>query len=151
MLSNKYHSTKDSDHKFDRWSEPIRSYFDFAMLSVSATAQQTPGASDTQILQQLVAEVRQLRLALERTNSVSSRLQITLHHIQVQQNQANRIDDLPQRCSGKGPCSKGMPKRPRFFEERRTIVTEGVQAETRKTAPLPRTGTKSRRKLYQWS
>jgi len=61
------------------------------MLSVFATAQQPPGPSDTQILQQLVAEVRQLRLALERTNSVNSRLQITLQRIQVQQKQVNRI------------------------------------------------------------
>jgi chromosome segregation ATPase len=60
------------------------------MLSVSASAQQ-PGPSDTQILQQLVTEVRQLRLALERTNSVNSRLQITLQRIQLQQNQVNRI------------------------------------------------------------
>lgn len=62
------------------------------MLSASVSAQQpTPGPPDTQILQQLVAEVRQLRLALERTNSVNSRLQITLQRIQLQQNQINRI------------------------------------------------------------
>jgi chromosome segregation ATPase len=62
------------------------------MLSASVNAQQTtPVPPDTQILQQLVTEVRQLRLALERTNSLSSRLQITLQRIQLQQNQVNRI------------------------------------------------------------
>lgn len=60
-------------------------------LSVSASAQQPPGRPDTQVLEQLVTEVRQLRLALERTSSVNSRLQVTLQRIQLQQNQVNRI------------------------------------------------------------
>jgi septal ring factor EnvC (AmiA/AmiB activator) len=60
------------------------------MLGISASAQQ-PGPSDAQILQQLVTELRQLRLAIERTNSVNSRLQITLQRIQFQQNQVNRV------------------------------------------------------------
>jgi chromosome segregation ATPase len=62
------------------------------ILSATVNAQQTtPQSPDTQILRQLVTEVRQLRLALERTNSLNSRLQITLQRIQLQQNQVNRI------------------------------------------------------------
>jgi len=47
--------------------------------------------SETRALQELVAEVRELRLAVERTNSISLRLQITLQRIQLQQNQVSRI------------------------------------------------------------
>ena len=55
-------------------------------------AQQTASApADTRVLEQLVTEVRQLRLALERTSVINSRLQITLQRIQLQQNQVNRI------------------------------------------------------------
>ena len=49
------------------------------------------GRSEAQILDDLVAEVRQLRLALERTTSINSRLQITLQRIQLEQNQVTRI------------------------------------------------------------
>ena len=63
----------------------------------SATAQDqrsnaaSSGRSEAQILEDLVTEVRQLRLALERTNSINSRLQITLQRVQLQQNQVTRI------------------------------------------------------------
>ncbi len=64
-------------------------------LSAPAGAQQSqatpPADASGAVLQELVTEVRQLRLALERTNSVSARLQITLQRIQMQQNQVNRI------------------------------------------------------------
>lgn len=49
------------------------------------------GRSEAQILEDLVAEVRQVRLALERTTSINSRLQITLQRVQLQQNQVSRI------------------------------------------------------------
>ena len=65
------------------------------VLSTCVYAQQpaspSGSAPDRQMLEQLVSEVRQLRLAIERTNSVSSRLQIILQRIQLQQNQVNRI------------------------------------------------------------
>lgn len=62
------------------------------IAGASANAQQAaPAGSDAPILQALVTEVRQLRLAIERTNSVSSRLQITLQRIQLQQNRVNNI------------------------------------------------------------
>ncbi len=59
--------------------------FIFGLLvpSSSATGQERTasvpvGCPDSQVLAELVAEVRQLRTALERTTSVSSRVQITL-------------------------------------------------------------------------
>jgi chromosome segregation ATPase len=65
------------------------------ILTASANAQQqvspSSATSETQVLQQLVTEVRQLRLTLERTNATSSRLQLTLQRIQLEQNQVNRI------------------------------------------------------------
>lgn len=66
------------------------------IASVSGQASQAAspaGSSDTQILQELVSEVRQLRLALMRTSTISSRLQITLQRVQLQQNQVNAISD----------------------------------------------------------
>lgn len=61
------------------------------ILTSSAKAQQATTPSETRALQELVAEVRELRLAVERTNSLSLRLQITLQRIQLQQNQVSRI------------------------------------------------------------
>jgi chromosome segregation ATPase len=49
-------------------------------------------SSDSQILQQLLDEVRQLRLTWERASAASARLQILLQRMQLQQNQMNRID-----------------------------------------------------------
>jgi|SRR5579884_1498543 len=62
------------------------------LMPLSLNAQQIMSVpADPRVLEQLVNEVRQLRLAIERTNSISSRLQITLELIQLQQNQVNRI------------------------------------------------------------
>jgi chromosome segregation ATPase len=68
------------------------------VLSASANGQAyqataPAGSSDAQILQELVSEVRQLRLVLARTSAISSRLQITLQRVQLQQNQVNTISD----------------------------------------------------------
>src|SRR5690348_13180496 len=60
--------------------------------NVPLSAQQAASVpANTPVLEQLVTEVRQLRLALERTSVINSRLQITLQRIQLQQNQVNRI------------------------------------------------------------
>ena len=48
-------------------------------------------SSDSQILQQLLDEVRQLRLTCERASAASARLQILLQRMQLQQNQMDRI------------------------------------------------------------
>ena len=66
------------------------------VLNAPANAQQEATqpfsrASEVRVLQELVNEVKQLRLALVQTNAISSRLQITLQRIQLQQNQVNRI------------------------------------------------------------
>ena len=64
------------------------------LVNSSTHGQQTPtasGASEAQILQDLVTEVRQLRFALERTTSVNSRMQVTLQRIQLQQKQFSRV------------------------------------------------------------
>jgi chromosome segregation ATPase len=65
-----------------------------ASFSGPAYQATTPaGNSDSQILQELVSEVRQLRIVLARTSALSSRLQITLQRLQLQQNQVNTISD----------------------------------------------------------
>jgi chromosome segregation ATPase len=49
-------------------------------------------SSDSQVLQQLLDEVRQLRRTCERASAAGARLQIVLQRMQLEQNQLNRID-----------------------------------------------------------
>ena len=59
----------------------------FATLSLPDALAQT---SSDGTIQALLAEVRQLRLALERSAVVAPRIQITLHRMQIQQNSVFR-------------------------------------------------------------
>ncbi len=60
---------------------------------------QTP-ASDGQTLQSLLAEVHQLRIALERSNQIAPRIQIAVERLKMQQEQvtqvARKLDDVRQ-------------------------------------------------------
>ena len=51
----------------------------------SRSSPDTSQADDRQIMQALVYEMRQLRLAVQRTNVISHRLQITLERLRLQQ------------------------------------------------------------------
>jgi len=55
-----------------------------------AARAQTPG-SDTQTLQTLLAEVRQLRIALERSTQIAPRIQIAVERLKLQQEHVARV------------------------------------------------------------
>ena len=63
---------------------------------------QQPGSADATTekatIQALLAEVRQLRLALERSTSVGLRIQLGVQRIQLQQDRVNRLSKQYQDC-----------------------------------------------------
>jgi hypothetical protein len=57
-----------------------------AVLSLSATAiTQTPSSADAATLQSLLAEVRQLRLAVEKAAVAGPRIQLAMQRLQLQE------------------------------------------------------------------
>jgi DNA repair exonuclease SbcCD ATPase subunit len=71
------------------------------VLSAPVFAQSAP--TDSQTLQALLAEVRQLRKDLESTTAAAQRAQILLYHLQAQQDVARRaqqrLDDFTEKLS----------------------------------------------------
>ena len=73
------------------------------LLSLPAQAGQAAASSEAspaQPLQAISSELRQLRLAIERTNAVNARMQITLQRLQIQQGQVNRISTALESVHG---------------------------------------------------
>jgi chromosome segregation ATPase len=68
------------------------------LLCISFTALAQAPASDAQTLQTLLAEVHQLRIALERSTQIAPRIQIAVERIKMQQEQvaraARQLDDV---------------------------------------------------------
>jgi len=62
-----------------------------ATIVLAQQAGPPPHACNSQLMQELLGEVRQLRLTCERASAASARLQIMLQRMQLQQNQMNRI------------------------------------------------------------
>jgi chromosome segregation ATPase len=62
-----------------------------ALLCLSAAGQAQGPAPESATLQSLLAEVRQLRIALERSTSIGPRIQIAVERVKIQQEQATRI------------------------------------------------------------
>jgi chromosome segregation ATPase len=60
-------------------------------LSVCLTARAQAPVSDVSTLQTLLAEVHQLRIALERSTQIAPRIQIAVERLKMQQEQAARI------------------------------------------------------------
>src|SRR5260370_37993872 len=60
-----------------------------AVLALPAAAQTT--SPDTAALQALLSEVRQLRLALERSASIGPKMQLTLQRVQMQEQKLHRV------------------------------------------------------------
>jgi hypothetical protein len=103
--------------------------FTLASLALSCLQAQTPAASDG-TLQALLGEVRQLRLALERSAVVSPRIQTVLWRMQWQQDVVSRVSQeleavknimeqpLPDMEANLRMAEQGMPPEQRkFFEE----------------------------------
>ena len=67
----------------------------FAVLCLCLTVQaQSPSQStDTSLIQALLSEVHQLRLALERVNAIGPRIQLAVERVKLQQDHVRRISD----------------------------------------------------------
>src|SRR5690242_5976812 len=61
------------------------------VLCLSAAAQAQSQSSDSSVLQALLSEVHQLRLALERANTVGPRIQLVIERMKIQREQVVRI------------------------------------------------------------
>jgi len=60
------------------------------LLFASAAAAQTPAPEST-VVQALLVEVHQLRLALERANTIAPRIQLTVERMKLQQDRVTRL------------------------------------------------------------
>ena len=54
---------------------------------------QTPPPSDATLMQALLSEVHQLRLAIERSNTISPRIQLAVERLKLQQQTVWHISD----------------------------------------------------------
>ena len=64
----------------------------FPLCAIAAAAQPQPSSPDP-LLQALLSEVHQLRVAIERSNTIGPRIQLTVERIKIQQSAVNRIAD----------------------------------------------------------
>lgn len=64
------------------------------LLPLLGWAQQnpSPATSDTSVLQALLAEVHELRLAMERSNALGPRMQLAVLRFQMQQTRVDRLE-----------------------------------------------------------
>src|SRR5215831_12171359 len=65
----------------------------FVAISLAASAQTPPAQSDSSVIQALLSEVHQLRLAIERTNSIGPRIQLAVERVRIQQQVVTRLSD----------------------------------------------------------
>jgi hypothetical protein len=63
----------------------------FFLLCICFAARAQAPASDVQTLQTLLAEVHQLRIALERSTQIAPRIQIAVERLKLQQEQVARV------------------------------------------------------------
>lgn len=64
----------------------------FVSLCLAAGAQ-TPPPSDSSLIQALLSEVHQLRVAIERSNTLSPRIQLAVERLKLQQQTVTHISD----------------------------------------------------------
>jgi chromosome segregation ATPase len=65
----------------------------FVSMCFAASAQTAPAPSDSSVIQALLSEVHQLRLAIERTNSIGPRIQLAVERVKIQQQVVSRLSD----------------------------------------------------------
>jgi chromosome segregation ATPase len=91
-----------------------------ALIFVTATSAQTP-SPDTQALQALVAEIRQLRQDLQATTIATQRVQIVLYRLQMQTTlvtrAASRLDDVRASLGNVQADKKNTSVRMQLMEE----------------------------------
>jgi chromosome segregation ATPase len=65
----------------------------FVSICLAASAQTPPATPDSSVIQALLSEVHQLRLAIERTNSIGPRIQLIVERVKMQQQVVSRLSD----------------------------------------------------------
>jgi chromosome segregation ATPase len=65
----------------------------FVSMCLAASAQTPPATPDSSVIQSLLSEVHQLRLAIERTNSIGPRIQLVVERVKMQQQVVSRLSD----------------------------------------------------------
>lgn len=98
----------------------------FTALLGNAAVAQTPSASEAAV-QQLTAEIRQLRLILERSAVVTPRITVMLHRIELQQAEVQRISGQLEGIRMQLNAPSGFPD-----EAQIQVMEASVPAENRK-------------------
>src|SRR5450756_1081560 len=97
----------------------FRAAFAFVMVTAGGAAQ--TASPDTQALQALVTEIRQLRLDLQATTIATQRVQIGLYRLQTQTALAtrasSRLDDAKSSLGNLQSERKNVAERERLMEE----------------------------------
>jgi len=101
------------------------------LLCLCFAARAQAPSPEPQTLQTLLAEVRQLRLAIERSNQIGPRIQIAVERLKLQQEQVARIagqlDDL-RRGLDKSRSEQGKAQqRIQALDSQATQATDAVQ------------------------
>jgi chromosome segregation ATPase len=65
----------------------------FVSLCLAARAQSPPAPSDSSVIQALLSEVHQLRIAIERSNTIGPRIQLAVERVKLQQQIVSRLSD----------------------------------------------------------
>jgi chromosome segregation ATPase len=65
----------------------------FVSVCVAAWAQAPPAPTDSSLIQALLSEVHQLRLAIERSNALGPRIQLVVERVKMQQSVVTRVSD----------------------------------------------------------
>lgn len=71
----------------------MRRIFALFWFCVAAQAQSQPQPQDSHVVQALLSEVHQLRVALERSNVIGPRIQLGVERLKLQQESVRRISD----------------------------------------------------------
>src|SRR5437870_4872663 len=90
----------------------------FTLICFSFAAQAQTNPSESQTMQTLLSEVRQLRLALERSTLIGPRIQILVERLKLQQDHITRISrqledihrEMDQRRSDQQRMQQGMQR-----------------------------------------
>jgi chromosome segregation ATPase len=103
----------------------------FVSICLAARAQ-TPPPADSSPIQALLSEVHQLRLAIERSNSLGPRIQLVVERVKMQQSVVTRVSD--QLESAHRELDKLQSDQTRTAEHIKTFETELSQV----TDPMKR-------------
>jgi chromosome segregation ATPase len=94
----------------------------FVSLCLAGRAQSPPAPSDSSVIQALLSEVHQLRLALERSNTIGPRIQLAVERVKLQQPAVTRLSE--QLESVRRDLERAQPDEARFVGQIKAMETE---------------------------